>query len=570
MAWVLDDCDPASLLYACYIMNLTEFTPKIFTVLKNGYGPNDCRADMLAGLTVAIVALPLAMALAIASGASPDKGLITAVIAGFLISLLGGSRVQIGGPTGAFVVVVFNVIAQHGYDGLLLATLMAGVILVIAGYARLGQVIKFIPQPVITGFTAGIAVIIASSQVKDFLGLKMESVPTDFGAKWTSYMAHLNTVDIATLAVGVGALALIIALRKIAPKWPGYLIAVVLAAVIVTVFHVPVETIGSRYPDVGSGIPMPAMPEWNFVKMQEVLPAAFTIAFLAGIEALLSAVIADGMTGYKHRSNAELAGQGFANIASALFGGLPATGAIARTATNIKSGGRTPFAGIFHAVFLLLFMLFAMDYVAFIPMAALAAILFIVAWGMSEIRHFIHIFKLSASDRTVLLLTFFLTIFVDLTVAIGVGVTLACLLFMHQMSKTVEISSQPRGSEQGAEEDETQRDDLPSGVEVFRLTGPVFFGVAGNLIDTLRAMGQMPKVLILRMRLVPYLDATGATAIENLIALCHAKGTKVILSAVQPQPMKILGKGGVEDGKDGVMMTASYQDSVALAKTITD
>jgi SulP family sulfate permease len=335
------------------------------------------------------------------------------------------------------------------------------------------------------------------------------------------------------------------------------------------VFHVPVETIGSRFPDVGSGIPMPVMPEWSFVKMQEVLPAAFTIAFLAGIEALLSAVVADGMTGYKHRSNAELTGQGFANIASALFGGLPATGAIARTATNVKAGGRTPFAGIFHAAFLLLFMLFAMDYVAFIPMAALAAILFIVAWGMSEIRHFIHIFKLSASDRTVLLLTFFLTIFVDLTVAIGVGVTLACLLFMHQMTKAVEIAAQPRGAARpGVEEDETQRDDLPDGVEVFRLTGPVFFAVAGNLIDTLKAMGQMPKILILRMRLVPYLDATGATAIENLIALCHAKGTKVILSAVQLQPMKILRKGGVEDGADGVIVAISYAEAVNKAHEI--
>lgn len=550
-------------------MNLTEFTPKIVTVLKQGYQRGDFRADLIAGLTVAIIALPLAMALAIASGASPDKGLITAVIAGFFVSLLGGSRVQIGGPTGAFVVVVFNVIAQHGYDGLVLATLLAGGILIVAGYARLGQVIKFIPQPVIIGFTAGIAVIIASSQVNDFLGLGLEKIPADFIPKWQAYFSSLQNVDLTTLGIGVGALVLIILFRKFLPKWPGYLIAVIVSAVLVTLLHLPVETIGSRFPDIASGLPMPVIPEWSFAKVQQVLPAAFTIAFLAGIEALLSAVVADGMTGFRHRSNAELAGQGFANIASALFGGLPATGAIARTATNIRAGGRTPFAGMFHALFLLLFMLCAMDVVAYIPMAALAAILFMVAWGMSETRHFIHIFKLSTSDRTVLLLTFFLTVLVDLTVAIGVGVTLACLLFMHQMTKSVEIAAQPRGKNpvaDGADEDETQRDELPDGVEVFRLSGPVFFGVAGNLIDTLKAMGQMPQVLILRMRLVPYLDATGATAIENLITACQASDTKVILSSLQPQPRKILEKGGVRDGHHGVLIVDGYAASVVAAK----
>lgn len=554
-------------------MNLTEFTPKIWTVIKGGYGWKDCRADMLAGLTVAIVALPLAMALAIASGASPDKGLITAVIAGFLISLLGGSRVQIGGPTGAFVVVVFNVIAQHGYDGLVLATLIAGIILVIAGYARLGAVIRFMPQPVIIGFTAGIAVIIASSQVKDFLGLRIDDVPADFIDKWIVYFQAINTLDWATLGLGAGALAMIIALRRYAPKWPGYLITIIVAVLIVTAFHIPVETIGSRFPDISSGIPMPVLPEWNFAKLQAVLPAAFTIAFLAGIEALLSAVVADGMSGFRHRPNAELAGQGYANIASALFGGLPATGAIARTATNIKAGGKTPVAGIAHAVFLLLFMLFAMDVVAFIPMAVLAAILFMVAWGMSEIHHFIYIFRLSAADRTVLLLTFFLTVLVDLTMAIGVGVTLACLLFMHQMTKAVEIKPQSRASGLNGneeDEDETQREDLPKGVEVFRLTGPVFFGVSGLLVETLRSMGQMPKVLILRMRLVPYLDATGAGAIGDLVKACHTKGTRVILNAVQTQPRAILRNGGVENGRDGVTLTENYAEAMDLARAMVD
>lgn len=552
-------------------MKASQFTPKIFTILKNGYTKNDLRADAIAGLTVAVVALPLAMALAIASGASPDKGLITAVIAGFLISLLGGSRVQVGGPTGAFVVVVYNVISQHGYDGLILATLLAGIILIVAGYAKLGQVMKFIPHTVVTGFTAGIAVIIASSQVKDFLGLKLTTVPADFVPKWTAYFGAMNTTSLLTFLVGSGALLTIIFLRRFVPKLPSYLIAVAASALLVTIFHIPVDTIGSRFPHIPSGLPMPEMPAWNFAKFQEIVPSAFTIAFLAGIEALLSATVADGMTGFKHRSNQELVGQGIANIASAFFGGLPATGAIARTATNIKAGGKTPFAGMFHATFLLLFMLFATDVMKFVPMAALAAILFIVAWGMSEIDHFIHIFRLSATDRAVMLLTFFLTVFVNLTVAIGVGVTLASLLFTRQMAKSVEIKSEGRRLTDLMEneyEDEAQRIQLPPGVEVFRITGPVFFGVADDLLDTLKSMGQIPKVLIIRMRLVPYLDATGATAIGSMIKQCHDKGTKVILSGVQPQPEKILCNSHIEHGKNGVFYSPNYATSLKMAEDI--
>lgn len=537
-----------------------EFTPKLFTVLKDGYGKGDLRADALAGLTVAIVALPLAMALAIASGASPDKGLVTAVIAGFLISFLGGSRVQIGGPTGAFVVVVFNVIATHGYDGLLLATLMAGVMLVIAGYARLGQVIKFIPAPVITGFTAGIAVIIASSQVKDFLGLRMENVPADFLEKWAAYFEHMDTLALPTLAVGLGALAIILGLRRCAPKVPGYLVAVVIASVVVAAFHIPVETIGSRFPHIPSGLPVPEFPAFSFEKIKEVLPSAFTIAFLAGIEALLSAVVADGMTGFKHRSNQELVGQGVANVASAFFMGLPATGAIARTATNIRAGGRTPVSGMLHAVFLLVFMMLASDVMKFVPMAALAAILFVVSWGMSEVHRFIHIFKMSMSDRVVLLLTFGLTVLVDLTVAIGVGVGLASLLFIAQMSKSVEMGM-PQ-DEQADEED--QREALPEGVEVFRIAGPVFFGVAGDLLDTLKRIGQMPKVLIVRMRLVPYLDSTGASALEDIVKQCRASGTEVIFSAVQKQPSEILSR--VHLGQREIRYAADYKAAVAMAQ----
>lgn len=550
---------------------MTTYTPKLFTLIKSGYTKTDFRADVMAGLTVAIVALPLAMALAIASGASPDKGLITSVIAGFLISFLGGSRVQIGGPTGAFVVVVFNVIGTHGYDGLILATLLAGAILVIAGYARMGQVIKFIPYPVVTGFTAGIAVIIASSQVKDFLGLKIENLPADFIPKWTAYFHVIDTMSLITLGIGLLSLVIIILLRHFAPKSPGYLIAVAVSAVLVSVFNISVETIGSRFPNFSTGLPIPALPVWSFEKIQSIIPSAFIIAFLAGIEALLSAVVADGMTGYKHRSNQELVGQGFANIASAMFGGLPATGAIARTATNIKAGGKTPMAGMFHALFILLFMLFAMDIMAFVPMAALAAILFVVAWGMSEIGHFIHIFRLSRTDRLIMVLTFLLTVLVDLTVAIGVGVSLACLLFMKHMSEAVEIKSEWRKSNTLYDENaeyEAQRHDLPQGVEVFQITGPFFFGVAGNLVDTLKSIGQMPEVLILRMRLVPYLDSTGESALEAIIKQCSDNGTQIILSGLQPQPLRMLNNAHIEDGKANVIFAPDYTTALLQGESI--
>ncbi len=539
------------------------FTPKLFSTLRAGYGLALLRADMIAGLTVAVVALPLAMALGIASGASPDKGLITAVIAGFLISGLGGSRVQIGGPTGAFVVVVFNVIAQHGYDGLLIATLLAGAILIVAGYAKLGQIIKFIPHPVITGFTAGIAVIIASSQVSDFLGLQISKIPADFVPKWTAYAEAINTTHVATVMVGTLSLAVIIALRKFAPKLPGYLIAIALAVIATQVLNLNIDTIGTRFPDMPTGIPLPAVPDFSLVKIREVLPSAFTIAFLAGIEALLSAVVADGMTGYRHRSNQELVGQGVANIASALFGGLPATGAIARTATNIRAGGRTPISGIMHAAFLLIFILVGSDLMKLVPMAALAAILFMVAWGMSEYERFIHLLRMPSDDRAVLLLTFGLTVMVDLTVAIGVGVVLASLMFMSRMSKAVQIDSHDNGDE--AQEDDNQRAALPSGVEVFRITGPFFFGVASELLDTLRRIGERPKVFILRLRLVPFLDTTGSAALRNVVEECVGQGIQVIFAGTQPQPMRLLDAIGLGLGSSRVRHVTSYDEAIALA-----
>ena len=548
-----------------------SFTPKFVTTMREGYKFSLFKSDTVAGLTVAIVALPLSMALAIASGASPDKGLVTAVVAGFLISFLGGSRVQVGGPTGAFVVVVFNVIAQHGYDGLLTATFMAGLILIAAGAFKIGRLIKFIPHPVVTGFTAGIAVIIATSQVKDFLGLSLDNIPAEFLPKWQAYFGAMSSAHVATLLVGLGALGVIVALRRFAPKLPGFLIAIVMASLVVALLQLPVETIGSRFPDMPAGLPVPSLPSLSWTKIAELLPSAFTIAFLAGIEALLSAVVADGMTGTRHRSNQELIGQGIANLGSVLFGGLPATGAIARTATNIKAGGKTPVAGMMHALFLLLFILLAADLMAYVPMAALAAILFVVAWGMSEYDRFVALLRMPNGDRVILLLTFGLTIFVDLTVAIGVGVTLASLLFMARMSETVQLENgqTPDRDAASAGEDPGQRDDLPKGVEVFRISGPVFFGVAGELLDAMRKIGRTPEVVILRMRLVPMLDASGVTMIEEFIGQARLSGARVILSGVQRQPRQMLARIGLSGDRQGVFFEIDYPAALQRARQLT-
>ncbi len=544
-----------------------QFTPKLFSVLKEGYSLNTFRRDLIAGITVAIVSLPLSMALAIASGASPDKGLITAIIAGFLVSLLGGSRVQISGPTGAFVVIVFNGISHYGYDGLLVATLMAGFILLAAGYLRLGRIINFFPHSVITGFTSGIAVIIASSQVKDFLGLKIDSVPAEFIEKWMSYFSNMHSMSTPTLLIGLGSLAIIILMRHFTPKLPGYIVVVIVASVVVAFFNIPTETIGSRFPNIPSGLPLPSIPEIGWDKINDVVPLAFTIAFLSGIESLLSAVVADGMTGYKHRPNQEIVAHGFANIASTLFGGLPATGAIARTATNIRAGATTPVAGLFNAFFILIFVLFATKYISFIPMAALAAILFIVAWGMSELHQFAHILRLSNTDRLLLLLTFFLTILVDLNAAISVGVIAASLLFMREMSKSVDITSDVNGD---TVEEENQRLTLPPKVEVFKITGPLFFAVAGDLIDSIRPIGEMPKVLMIRMPLVPYLDGTSARTFLNLIKDCHTKGTALVISGLQTQPKEMLTNAGIRHGENGVFFADNYQEAIEITRAICD
>ncbi|HET9639244.1 MAG TPA: SulP family inorganic anion transporter [Allosphingosinicella sp.] len=536
------------------------FTPKIVSVLREGYDLKRFKGDLAAGFTVAVIALPLAMALAIASGASPDRGLVTAIIAGFFVSLLGGSRVQIGGPTGAFVVVVSNVIAAHGYDGLLLATLMAGLILIAAGYSGLGRIIRYIPHPVVTGFTAGIAVIIATSQLRDLLGLQMAAVPPGFVEKWAAYLKAAGSFQPVALAFGAGSLALILLLRRYAPRAPAFLIALVVGSAAVALLGLQIDTVGSRFPASGTGFDLPGLPAFSLAKVQEVLPSAFTIAFLAGIEALLSCVVADGMTGFRHRSNQELVGQGVANLASALFGGLPATGAIARTAANVKSGGRTPFAGIFHSAFLLLFVLFGSDLMAFVPMTVLAAVLLVVAWGMSEARRFVLLLRMPIGERSILIVTFLLTVLVDLTVAIGVGVTIASFLFMARMSESVAVTSEHE------QEDASQRDRLPPGVEVFRISGPFFFGVAGELLEALKRIGGTPRVIILRLEEVPFLDASGAIALEEFFSEARTSGIRVIVAGMQPRLAELMDRAQAPGSGEQPIQAPSYEAALAIAR----
>ena len=546
------------------------FVPAFITCMREGYNFKLFRTDVIAGLTVAIVALPLAMAMAVAAGATPAQGLVTAVVAGFFISLLGGSRVQIGGPTGAFVVVIFNVIHQFGYGGLVLSSIMAGILLIVAGYAKLGKLIKYIPYPVITGFTTGIAVIIASSQVKDFLGLQVDSVPADFIGKWTVYLTNLDKVTLAALGLGALGLATIILCKKISQKIPSYLVSILLISAIAYVGSLDVETIGTRFHNLPTGLPSPVWPEFSIDQIRKLVPSAFTIAFLAGIEALLSAVVADGLIGKKHSLNQELIGQGVANVASGLFGGIPATGAIARTATNIKAGGRTPVAGIFHSIFLLVFLYTAMDLLAFIPMAALAAVLFMVSWGMSDLKHFIQIAKISPSDRTILFLTFILTVAVDLTVAIGVGVTFASLLFMRHMSRSVEIRKQNAINEYADQDGDNVADDsidIPEEVTVLQINGPLFYGFASEFCDRLKTLEKLPRILILRMRFMPYLDASGESSIEDIIKVCREHKTFVIFSAIRPQPRAILQKAGIIRNLDGAI-AADFDHALEMAKEL--
>lgn len=535
----------------------SEFTPKLWVCLKDRYSFSTFRKDLLAGVTVGIVALPLAMAFGIASGVTPAQGIFTAIIAGFLISLLGGSRVQIGGPTGAFVVIVYEIIQRQGYEGLLVATLLAGALLILLGLFRLGTWIKFIPYPLVTGFTTGIAVIIFSSQVKEFLGLNMPTLPADFIPKWQAYFHALPDIDPTTFALASGTLLFILLVRKFFPVVPWGIASIVLATLVSSFFALPVETIASRFGELPRTLLLPALPSFehfNFQMLHSLIPDVIVIALLAGIESLLSAVVADGMTGGRHKSNCELVAQGIGNIGSVLFGGIPATGAIARTATNIKTGAKTPVAGIVHALTLFLVIFAFAPLVSQIPLCALSAVLVIVAWNMSELSHFRHLMKAPPGDVAVLLTTFLLTILVDLTVAVEVGMVLAAFLFMKRMSDASNVISTAKLFEETADEfpekhdaDAISKKKVPRGVEVYEINGPFFFGVADSLKSVLHNLEYPPKVFILRMRKVPMLDATGLHALADFYAKCKKEKTILLLSGVKGEPKESIEKFGLEE-----------------------
>ena len=521
--------------------------PKLFTTIKN-YTPKQFIADLSAGTIVGIVALPLAIAFGIASGVTPEKGLITAIIAGFIISLLGGSRVQIGGPTGAFIVIVYGIVQQYGINGLIIATIMAGVILVIMGFARFGSVIKFIPHPVVVGFTSGIALLKFSTQIKNFFGFGIENVPSEVFGKWIEYSFNFTTINYYAFGTAALALFIILIFPRITHKIPGSIVALLVTTAIVQIFHFPVETIGSKFGELPSALPSPVFPQIDFAIIKNLIGPATTIAILAAIESLLSAVVADGMIGGRHRSNMELVAQGVANIITPLFGGIPATGAIARTATNIKNGGRTPVAGIVHALVLLLITLFFGQYAKLIPMATLAAVLIVVAYNMSEWRSFIEIFKSPKSDIIVLLTTFGLTVVFDLTIAIQVGMVLAVFLFMRSMAMVTNVGIITRelkdDDEEAVDVNSISNKKVPDEVEVFEINGPFFFGAVSKFRDAMRFIESPPKVLIVRMRNVPAIDGTGIHALEEVYHESIKKGTQLVLSGVHTQPLMALDQSG--------------------------
>jgi SulP family sulfate permease len=542
--------------------------PKLFTVLK-GYNREQAVGDVTAGVIVGVVALPLAIAFAIASGLGPQAGLYTAIIAGFLISALGGSRVQIGGPTGAFVVIVYGIVQQYGVAGLTVATMMAGVILIALGVAKLGGAIKFIPAPVVTGFTSGIAVIIFSGELRDFFGLAMPGVPAEFIAKIQAYAAHAGSAAPWAVGIAMMTLAILVFWPRISLKVPAPFVALIATTVLVQVAKLPVETIGSRFGAIDASFPMPHWPAVGLHDLTRLVAPAFTIAMLGGIESLLSAVVADGMIGARHRSNMELVAQGVANIVTPLFGGIPATGAIARTATNIKSGGRTPVAGIVHSVTLLLITLFFGRWAALIPMATLAGILVVVAYHMSEWRTFRGMLAAPRGDVAVLLVTFGLTVLVDLTVALGVGMVLASFLFMRKMAETTHITAvTAMFADDESDGDETLDIAIPKGVQIYEIDGPFFFGAAEKFKETIGSIARPPAVLILRMRRVGLLDATGIALIRELAKKGLREGTTLVLSDVHAQPMEAMMRSDLHDiiGEDNFV--GDITEALARAQKI--
>ena len=541
-------------------MNLRGFQPKLFSTLKNGYDKQTLVQDLLAGVIVGIVALPLAIAFGIASGATPEAGILTAIVAGFIISFFGGSKVQIGGPTGAFIVIVYGIIQDYGMSGLCIATFMAGAFLILMGVLHLGTIIKYIPYPIVVGFTSGIALTIFATQIKDLFGLQIESVPAGFLDKWVVYFRNFDTVSWWSLLIGVGSILIIVFTPKISRKLPGSLVAIIIMTIVCLILRgvgvEGIETIGDRF-SISTQLPQAEVPKINWDSIRRLAQPAMVIAMLGAIESLLSAAVADGVIGDRHDSNQELVAQGIANMVSPLIGGIPATGAIARTMTNINNGGRTPVAGIAHAIVLALIYLFLMPLVKFIPMACLAGILVVVSYNMSEWRSFKAILKNPKSDIIVLLVTFFLTVIFDLTVAIEVGVLIACLLCMKRMAETTNVSVLSDEIDPNADSDVQGNLDhltIPEGVKVYEINGPYFFGIGNKFEEMMGDMGGRAKVRIIRMRKVPFIDSTGVHNLQNMCRMCSQMGVKVVLSGVNPQVMKVIEDAGMDDvvGKENI------------------
>ncbi len=533
-------------------MKTFSLKPQLLTSLKT-YNRQTLTAAIMAGIIVGIVALPLAIAFGIASGVTPEKGIITAIISGFIISLLGGSKVQIGGPTGAFIVIIYGIIQKYGIEGLMIATVMAGVFLLLFGLLKLGTIIKYIPYPIVVGFTSGIAVTIFTTQIKDLFGLTIESVPSDFIEKWGCYISHFSTADLWCSIVGILSVVIIALTPKVSKKIPGSLVAIIVMTVAALILKnyfgvTTIETIGDRF-SVSSAIPDAHMPAMTWDTIKSLVAPALTIAVLGAIESLLSATVADGVIGAHHNSNTELVAQGLANIASPIFGGIPATGAIARTMTNINNGGKTPVSGIVHAIVLLLIFLFFMPLAKYIPMACLAGVLVIVSYGMSGWRSFLALMKNPKSDVTVLLITFFLTIIFDLTVAIEVGLIIACLLFMKRVSEITDVKAvtDEINEESDMIKDNAEHLTIPEGVEVYEINGPYFFGAGNKFEEVMAAFGDRPKVRIIRMRKVPFVDSTGIHNLTNLCEMSHNEGIEVVLSGVCEKVHKQLEKARFYD-----------------------
>lgn len=557
--------------------------PKLLSIIKNRkneFQGGQLGKDIIAGIIVAIIALPLSIALAIASGVTPEKGLITAIVAGFFISLLGGSRVQIGGPTGAFVIIIYGIIQKFGMSGLTLATIMAGILMIIFGLMKFGSVIKFIPYPITTGFTSGIAIVLFSTQIKDFFGLKMEEVPSEFIEKWHAYIQAFDSTQVYTLGIGLLTLLIIVLWSKINKKIPGSLVALIVATLLVSLLDLPVETIGSRFGNIPSTFSIIDFGSIDFSleNIRQLAAPAFTIAFLASIESLLSAVVADGMIGSKHRSNMELVAQGVANIASSLFGGIPATGAIARTAANVKNGGRTPVAGIVHSLTILLIMLIFMPLAKLIPMTAMAAILIVISYNMSEWRSFKGLLRSTKSDMAILLVTFIMTVLFDLVFAIGIGMIVAMFFFIRRMSESTTFVSMDSISAAIIADDADNKTDyvepqelldsklIDSGIMIYQIEGPLFFGVANTFMDIMNEIRSNCRILILSFENVPNIDASAVNALNRILKRSKERKIKVYFAGLKDQPVKVLDNTGILAKVGEEKIFSNINDAVIVAK----